>query len=113
MLNRDEIKNDPVVQEFINTLKELHVPYESVYLFGSRSRGDNTLESDYDLFVVLDGKHTRQERNSIYSSISRLTHDRIKKTSFDIVIRDLEDFENNRNVVNVLDQTVYEDGLRL
>ncbi len=47
--NRDE----PVLAEIVRRLAEAFHP-ERVYLFGSRARGDDDPDSDYDLMVVVN-----------------------------------------------------------
>ncbi|MBZ0263337.1 nucleotidyltransferase domain-containing protein [bacterium] len=48
----DHIKNDPVLQEIVRRLVEAYDPIR-VYLFGSKVRGDDTPDSDYDLMIIV------------------------------------------------------------
>ena len=47
-----ENRADPVLAEIVRRLLEAYQP-ERIYLFGSKARGDEGPESDYDLVVVV------------------------------------------------------------
>jgi len=49
------IRNDRVLQIFVSALRRnLGHSFRRVILFGSRARGDNAVDSDYDCLVVVD-----------------------------------------------------------
>lgn len=55
MNNKYEQQNDEILRLFLNRLRErLGNHLKQVILFGSRARGDNTPESDYDCMAILD-----------------------------------------------------------
>jgi predicted nucleotidyltransferase len=58
----------------------------AIYLFGSRSRGDHTEDSDFDLAVLVDPRIDREQvwnlRLEIADLISRMLGDR----NFDLVV---------------------------
>ncbi len=43
-----------MVKELLNILKEKFPDFKGLYFFGSRARGDNNAESDYDFLLVFD-----------------------------------------------------------
>ena len=47
-----DLGHDPVLEEIIRRLVEVYTP-ERIYLFGSKARGDEGPDSDYDLLVVV------------------------------------------------------------
>jgi len=47
-------KDRRVVERFKNLMRERGVPLHSVVLFGSRARGDDNEDSDYDVLVVVE-----------------------------------------------------------
>jgi len=50
-------KEDKIIQEIRQRLiQHFGEALHELWLFGSRSRGDNDIYSDYDLLVVVDGK---------------------------------------------------------
>ena len=46
------LHEDPVLAEIVKRLVAAYRP-ESIYLFGSRARGEGGLDSDYDLLLVV------------------------------------------------------------
>ena len=49
--------------EVVRRLREAYHP-QSIYLFGSRARGDQGPDSDYDLLLVVDDDVSRERRRS-------------------------------------------------
>ncbi len=47
---------DPVLREFLETIAPLRKHITRVILFGSRARGDDRPDSDYDLLIVVPRK---------------------------------------------------------
>ncbi|MBE0478704.1 nucleotidyltransferase domain-containing protein [Candidatus Aerophobetes bacterium] len=45
---------DPIILKFIKDSKNLRERIERIYLFGSRARGNEKPDSDYDLLIVAD-----------------------------------------------------------
>ncbi|NPV01498.1 MAG: nucleotidyltransferase domain-containing protein [Brevinematales bacterium] len=98
---------------FKKYLDELKIPYEKVYLFGSRSRDSWKPDSDYDFFIVLKRDYSKEERNRMYAVISEKIHSSIKHTSFDIKLRNKSYFEKYIHELNYLDNTVVTEGKML
>jgi predicted nucleotidyltransferase len=46
------------ILEQIKQLKQVILPNDTLILFGSQARGDNSEDSDWDLLILLN-KHTR------------------------------------------------------
>ncbi len=57
----------------VNRLLAEHFPdFKGTYFFGSRSRGDHTRDSDYDLLLTFGHKPNWQEKNRIYDLIAEI-----------------------------------------
>ncbi len=67
------IERDPVLAEILRRLVEAYQP-ECVYLFGSKARGDEGPDSDYDLMVVVPDSAPPERRRS------RLAHQVLRGT---------------------------------
>jgi predicted nucleotidyltransferase len=58
-----KIKNDHILKRIAAALKTLLGSHlKSTFLFGSRARGDESPESDYDVMVIVDEKEIQMER---------------------------------------------------
>ncbi len=49
----DPVKSDPVLEQMVARLVREFAP-DRIYLFGSRARGDDGPDSDYDLIVLVE-----------------------------------------------------------
>lgn len=45
--------------------------YKQIILFGSRARGDNREDSDYDILVIVDNKYSIEELRKIECNIRK------------------------------------------
>jgi predicted nucleotidyltransferase len=86
---------DKIVESIVGA-----VPTDSIYLFGSYARGDETPESDIDLYVVVADSNARPLRCGAAVRKSLLWMDRPKdvlaesRTNFNELARDLWNVEN-------------------
>lgn len=51
--------NDPIITKFLRRISKIKAKIKSIYLFGSRARGDEKPYSDYDLLLVMKKKDRR------------------------------------------------------
>ncbi len=59
----DLLAQDPVLAEIVRRLIEAYQP-ERLYLFGSKARGDDGPDSDYDVLVVLSDDASPERRDA-------------------------------------------------
>jgi predicted nucleotidyltransferase len=101
----DLLKGDPILSEIVRRLVDAYEP-ERVYLFGSRARGDQDLDSDYDLLVVVPDEapppHTR----------SRLAYERLwgTGTGADVLVWTKDRFDSRLHLKASLPATVLREG---
>ena len=82
---------------------------EAVYLFGSRARGDATMDSDYDFLVVVPASNdSRYARNVQARSV--VGDIRVPK---DIVVLTRQEWASDLEVPCSLAATVAREGIRL
>lgn len=68
------LDSDPVLSEIVRRLVAAYEP-ERIYLFGSKARGDEGPDSDYDLLVVVpDGALPDRKCRMIPSLSRKLAH---------------------------------------
>ena len=67
------LEKDTVLAEIVRRLVEAYQP-ERIYLFGSRARGDEGPDSDYDLMVIVaDDAPPRRRRSRLAYEVLRGT----------------------------------------
>lgn len=80
-------------QEIKNKIVELldGLEYDKILLFGSRARGENRVNSDYDVMVTLKHNITREDRFILQSKIRKeFAKDRI---DIDIVLKSTDEYD--------------------
>lgn len=57
----------------VNDLMKFHfADFKGTYFFGSRSRGDSTDDSDYDLLLTFGHKLNWKEKNQVFDLIAEI-----------------------------------------
>jgi len=65
--------------------------YDKILLFGSRARGENRVNSDYDVMVTLKNNITREDRFILQSKIRKVFAK--DKIDIDIVIKSIDEYD--------------------
>ncbi|MGH7228858.1 MAG: nucleotidyltransferase domain-containing protein [Nitrospiraceae bacterium] len=93
------------LDEIVARLKHAYDP-ERIYLFGSRARGDDGPDSDFDLLVVVPDDAPRERRGS------RLAYQALRGTGVaaDILVWTRAYFESRRHLKASLSSTVASEG---
>lgn len=101
-------EQDPVLAEIVRRLIDKFSP-EKIYLFGSRARGTATLQSDYDLLIVLSEKAEPSYR------LSQKAHELLSDLPYakDILFTSLNKFEKRKNVIGALAEIAHSEGRAL
>ena len=82
-----------------------------IILFGSRARGDNNPDSDYDLMVVVKEEIEREKKQKFSCSIRKTTAKYL--IPMDILIRSEEELRKFSNVVGTVIYNVAREGIML
>lgn len=103
--DRDIVERDPVLVEVLRRLVPAYRP-ERVYLFGSKARGDEGPESDYDILLVVSDD-APPERSG-----SRLAYILLRGTgvAVDLLVWKRSRFDRRAHVVTSLPATVLREG---
>lgn len=97
--------HDAALAEILNRVVAAYCP-ESVYLFGSKARGDEGPDSDYDLLVVVpDNAPVDRTRGQLAYEVLWGTG-----VAADVVVWTRSDFESRRHVVASLPASVLREG---
>jgi predicted nucleotidyltransferase len=60
---------DAILAEFIDEVIPLKNKIEQCYLFGSRARGDERPNSDYDLLFIVKENFSRLDKDFLYDKV--------------------------------------------
>ncbi len=60
---------DPILARFIKMLTDIKSKLSAIYLFGSRARGDERPDSDYDLLLVVKPNFLRSDKTHLYDKV--------------------------------------------
>ncbi len=91
------------IEDFLNNLRSAYAP-EKIILFGSRARGDNLKQSDYDLMVV----SRKFENIHFLERISKLLELWTYDVDVDILPYTPEEFEDKKKEIGIVSQAVKE-----
>jgi len=84
-----------IKETVMNVAKEYDVRIDKVILFGSRARGDNREDSDWDILVVTKEKLDRKRLEGFSYNLSLALIDMLNMP-VDVLIIDKEDYEVKR-----------------
>lgn len=100
--------NDPKLTEIVRRLRDRFKP-KSVYLFGSRARGDYRPDSDYDLLLVVD--------KADVGRLDRMTQAREVLSgldvSADVFVYTVNEFNEWKDQFSSIPETVLREGQEL
>jgi uncharacterized protein len=101
----DLLNHDAKLAEVVRRLVEAYAP-ERIYLFGSKARGDDGPDSDYDLMVLVSDDSSKEQRDG------RLGHRLMwgLGVSADILVWTRNSFDRRAHVVCSLPATVLREG---
>jgi uncharacterized protein len=97
--------SDKKLSEIINKILEVIIP-DKIILFGSRARGDNRPDSDYDLLIIKSGvENKRKTAQKIYRILINVD----TPAGVDIIVKTPEDIEKSKDkVVSVVKEAIKE-----
>jgi predicted nucleotidyltransferase len=92
---------------------ENKISINSLYLFGSRCRGDNNEDSDYDFLIVLSGNKTNQEKRKLSFGIRKFLLFHKVFLNMDLIIKNFDNWEWESKNLGFLSYTVKNEGVLL
>lgn len=63
------MKADPILTRFLERSRRLSSKIKTIYLFGSRARGTERPDSDYDLLLVVADTFSLPEKDALYDLV--------------------------------------------
>ncbi len=105
------MKDNHNIVRLIKAIAIGYFPDGEVMLFGSRSRNDASVDSDYDILIVTDRKLSSQEKISYRTKIRKdLLKEEIRS---DILIQNREDIEKKKNLPGHIIRSIIKDAVML
>lgn len=102
-----------VKDRFKKILDYINIEYDSIYMFGSRARGDFEADSDWDFLITLKEDISPKIRRDMKLKIYKEFHNIFPFISIDIVIKSIKDFEDEKSIPNTVSNDTYLEGIRL
>ncbi len=99
-----DLDDDATLRRIVDTIAEALDP-EQILLFGSRARGDATVQSDYDICVIMEpDEHRRDLVRQIHSLFD------VRGFSMDIFVLSPDELREQRQVANTLGYIISREG---
>lgn len=95
----------------IDTFQEHGLGTKKIILFGSRARGDQREDSDWDILVVTDQKLTRREK----MEISRIIRERLAEfyIDCDLILKSEDEVEFCKDLFGTVTREALKEGVSL
>jgi predicted nucleotidyltransferase len=102
---KEDLQKNPILREIVRRLVNAYQP-EKIYLFGSKGRGDEGPDSDYDLMVVVpDQASLERRRSQLAYQVLRGT-----ATAADVLVWTKKYFEDRLSLKASLSATIVREG---
>ncbi len=105
------ILKDPVLVKFTKWTKALKGKIKAVYLFGSRARGSERPDSDYDLFLVVTDDFSREDKSRLYDGVMEVLFETGRLVS--LKIRKEREFQRLRKLQTPFIENLLQEGVKI
>jgi len=102
---------DSIAERFVEKIAVPKSRIRTVYLFGSRARGDERPDSDYDLLLVVADDFTLAEKSRIYDAVMDILLETGRLVSLKIFKE--KEFERLRRIETPFITNVLREGIRI
>jgi len=102
-----------IVAKLKSILQELGVAYSNIILFGSRAGKNFDEDSDWDFMIVVEKNVDLKDKMELWHNIYRRFHEYFPFISVDIILKDEQSFEAEKNVANTISNEVYLEGIEV
>lgn len=89
------------------------ITLENIILFGSRATGDFEEDSDFDILITIKNDIDTEQKREPWKNVYHELHKDFPVTPFDIIIKTMKDFEDERDVVNTISNEAYIEGIKI
>lgn len=100
-------------KEIKEVIKRAEKDVSRVIIFGSRARGDFEAESDWDILVIVKRELNQKERKELWHKLSRALHKHFPCFSFDLIVKSVGAFEEEKAIANTISNEAYLEGVEV
>ncbi len=104
-------KKDPVLIQFLGKTRSLRSKIIKIYLFGSRARGTERPDSDYDLLLIVKNDFSLSDKSRLYDGVIEVLLDTGRLVSLKILREKY--FEEIRQLGTPFIRNVLKEGLQI
>src|ERR1700712_2627931 len=101
--------NNTTVYNEIRETVQLHVPGSRILLFGSRARGNNDHNSDYDLLIITPKTFTPQEKIALSTRLDHAIVDNVR-IPIDLLINSEEEVSQKQTLPGHIIRSAVKEG---
>lgn len=102
---------DAILTRFLELSQELKAKIKTIYLFGSRARGDAKPYSDYDLLFVVTQEFNFEDKSRLYDFVMDILLDTGRLVSLKIFKE--KEFERLRHLGTPFTKNILREGVKV
>ncbi|MDC7242397.1 MAG: nucleotidyltransferase domain-containing protein [Sphaerochaetaceae bacterium] len=102
-------QNDPTLNKIVDIIVRTVSP-KKIILFGSRARGDNTENSDYDIFILKD---SNENERKITTRVYKQFYEEHINKEIDLIAASTENMIKNLTTTGFIYKNINEEGVVL
>lgn len=89
------------------------ITLKDIIIFGSRARGDSKEGSDFDILIIIKNDINIDQKRSLWKEVHHALHKDFPLIPFDVLIKTLKDFEDEKDVVNTISNEACIEGIKI
>ena len=102
-------QNDPTLNQIVDIIVRTVSP-KKIILFGSRARGDNSRNSDYDIFILDD---SNENERKITTRVYKQFYEEHINKEIDLITASTEKMNKNMSTIGFIYKNINDEGIVL
>lgn len=105
--------NTEVINHLKEVLRESKIEYSRILMFGSRVRNDFEEDSDWDFLIIMKSPLNLKLKKELWLKVYKKFHERVPFGSIDLILKDMESFEEEKTIANTISNEAYLEGIEV
>lgn len=105
------MRDDPILRRFLRRSQPVKDKLKAIYLFGSRARGHERPDSDYDLLLVVSAHFSRVDKDRLYDAVMDVLLETGRLISLKIFRE--EEFQRLRRLGTPFIENISKEGIKI